>query len=65
MRRESLPTATYKDGKWILSEPYNPKNYVTCSVIGEMSDGAKVWVNDNGKQFTRQKIYGKYYFCEM
>ena len=64
-RTETLPTAIYQDGKWELGEPYDISNRKTCSVIGEMNDGTKVWQDENGKQFSRQKIFGKYYFCEM
>lgn len=64
-RNETLPTAIYEDGKWVLSEPYDIKKRKTCSVIGEMCDGLKVWADEEGNQFTRQKIYGKYYFCTM
>ena len=55
----------YKDGKWELSDPYDYNNRITCTVCGEMCDGVKVWADEKGKQFTRQKLYGKYYFCEM
>lgn len=64
-RSETLPTAIYKNGKWEISEPYDYDCQKTCSVIGEMADGQKVWVDDNGNQFTRQKLFGKYYFCTM
>ena len=64
-RVENLPTATYTGGKWHLSDPYDMTNRITCSVYGEMSDGTKVWTDESGKQYTRQKIFGKYFFCEM
>lgn len=64
-RVETLPTAIYKNGKWCLSEPFEPENRITCSVVGEMCDGALVWEDENGKQFSRQRFFGKYYFCEM
>lgn len=64
-RAETLPTAFYKEGKWELAEPYDIKNRKTCSVIGEMCDGTRVWADETGKQFSRQKIFGKYYFSEM
>lgn len=62
-RVENLPTARYENGKWNLSEPFEIENRITCSVIGEMCDGTKVWQDDNGNQYSRQKIFGKYYFC--
>ena len=64
-RVETLPTAIYRDGKWVLSDPYDYTTRKTCKVYGEMSDGVKVWQDENGKQYTRQKLFGKYYFCEM
>jgi len=64
-RSEALPTAIYKNGKWELGAPYDYNSRAVCSVYGEMQDGTKVWVDEFGKQFTRQKIFGKYYFCEM
>lgn len=64
-RNETLPTAIYRDGKWELSDPYDYNNRKTCKVCGEMCDGVKVWADENGKQYTRQKLFGKYYFCEM
>ena len=64
-RKQTLPIATYKNGKWHLTEPYEPENRITCTVIGEMCDGTLVWEDENGKQFSRQRFFGKYYFCVM
>lgn len=64
-RTENLPTAIYKNGEWVLSEPYDINSRKTCTVVGEMCDGLKVWADEEGNQFTRQKIFGKYYFCTM
>lgn len=65
VRIERLPVAFYQDGKWNLSDPYSYENRIECSVIGEMSDGTKVWEDSTGKQYTRQNFFGKYYFCKM
>lgn len=64
-RTQTLPIAAYKNGKWELSEPYEPENRITCTVVGEMCDGTIVWEDNKGKQFSRQKFFGKYYFCKM
>lgn len=64
-RIETLPIAIYRDGKWKLSEPFDMAARKTCRVIGEMCTGSKVWEDADGKQYTRQKVFGKYYFCEM
>lgn len=65
MRRETLPTAIRVNGKWKLSEPYTDECRVSCTVYGEMSDGTKVWQDDTGKQWFRQKLFGKYFFVEI
>jgi len=65
MRKQTLPVAYIENGKWVLTEPYDPSNRITCSPYGEMSDGTMVWENAEGKQFTRCRFFGKYYFCEM
>lgn len=60
IRLEHLPVFIYTGGKWELCPP------VACYVYGEMSDGCKVWANENdGKQYTKQKIGSKYYFVEL
>lgn len=65
MRKQTLPVAYYENGHWTLSEPYNYDNRITCVPYGEMSDGTMVWEDSEGKQYTRNKFFGKYYFCEM
>lgn len=65
MKKQTLPTAIYISGEWHIAEPYNREKYITCEIYGEMADGCKVWVDANGKQYTRQKIYGKYYFVTI
>ncbi len=65
MKKNRLPVARYKNGRWALDEPYEENNRITCTPYGEMSDGTMVWADENGKQYTRQKFFGKYYFCEM
>lgn len=65
MRRETLPTGKHEDGKMVLSSPYDPEHEITCTPYGEMSDGTMVWEDKSGKQYTRNKFYGKYYFIEI
>ena len=65
VRTESLPVAKYADGKWILSDPYEFENRIVCSVVGQMCDGSLVWEDERGKQYNRQRFFGKYYFCAM
>lgn len=65
MKKNRLPVAKYENGKWMLSEPYDFDNRIVCTPYGEMSDGTMVWESENGKQYTKQKFFGKYYFCEM
>lgn len=65
MRTQTLPIAYIKDGCWVLSEPYEPANRISCNPYGEMSDGTMVWADANGKQYTRQRFFGKFFFCEM
>lgn len=65
IRTETNPIAKYTSNGWVFSEPYEIENRVSCTVQGEMSDGTKVWVDKNGKQYTRNKLFGKYYFVEM
>ena len=64
-RTETNPIAKYTPDGWVLGEPYEPNDRITCTVYGEMSDGVKVWTDENGKQYTRQRFFGKYYFVEM
>lgn len=56
---QTLPAVTYKDGT------YQYIGRISCSVIGEMYDGIKVWQDSTGKQWTRHKLSGKYFFCEL
>ena len=65
VRTERLPVAKYINGKWNLSEPYDGENRIYCSVVGQMCDGSLVWEDENGKQYSRQRFFGKYYFCVM
>lgn len=68
MRRETLPTAKVESGRIaLLAPPYDPegKGLVTCTPYGEMEGGLLVWADDQGKQYTRNRIYGKYYFVEL
>lgn len=65
IRRESLPLAKYERGEVVLSNAYGDVNYITCTPYGEMADGTMVWTDENGKQYTRNKFFGKYFFFEM
>jgi len=65
MRKQTLPVAEYVNGKWFLDEPHEPNNRITCEAYGVMDDGAIVWEDSNGKQYTRARFFGKFYFCKM
>ena len=65
MKKQTLPVATYNKGKWVLSEPYEYSNRITCKPYGEMSDGTMVWQDKNEKQYIRMKFFGKYFFCPI
>lgn len=65
MRQQTLPVAYFEKGHWVLTEPYEPDNRITCRPYGEMNDGTLVWVDDEDNQYTRIMFYGKYYFCKM
>lgn len=63
--KNTLPIAYLEKGKLVLTEPYDYDNRITCELIGEMSDGTKVWEDNNGKQYTKNLFYGKYYFFAL
>jgi hypothetical protein len=68
MRKETLPTARYEKGKLVLSNPYTPKRatvFTTCTPYGEMQDGTLVWADREGRQYTRQKAFGRFFFVEL
>ena len=65
MRKESLPTGKYINGELVLNPPYDWTKEVICTPYGEMSDGTMVWQDETGKQYTRNKFFGKYYFIEL
>lgn len=68
MRKETLPTGRYEGGKWVLNDAYTPNwenEFITCAPYGEMQDGTLVWADKYGKQYTRQKIWGRFFFIEL
>lgn len=62
MKRTAFLIEEVKHGEgWKLSE-----NKITCKVTGEMSDGVKVWTDEeSGKQYGLLRMLGKYYFYKF
>lgn len=68
MRKETLPTGKYEHGKFVYSNPYTTKQetvFTTCTPYGEMQDGTMVWADREGRQYTRQKVSGRFFFVEL
>ena len=59
--KQTLPTIRYEDGKPEL----HMSEMIACSPYGEMADGTMVWESENGEQFIRCKLFGKYFFSEF
>ena len=59
MKRSAKVILEYGNGKsWVLSD-----EKITCEVIGEMSDGVKIWQDTTTKeQYFCCRMLGKYYF---
>lgn len=54
-------TATLVEIGW--DQTYTMIGRITCQVTGEMSDGAKVWTDEEtGEQYFLGRIGGFYYF---
>lgn len=68
MRKETLPTGRYEHGKLMLCNPYTTKPetvFTTCTPYGEMQDGTMVWADREGRQYTRRKFRGQFFFVEL
>lgn len=63
--KQNLPVVYYEKGKWVFTSPYDYNTRISCKPYGEMSDGTMIWEDEEGKQYTRNKFFGKYYFCEI
>lgn len=63
--KQTLPTGKWNNGRLEIGSPYDPDGYITCEIVGQMQSGEMVWEDESGKQYTRNRIHGKYYFIEL
>ena len=62
MKRTHFLIEKNEDGKYEVTKS------ITCTVVGEMVDGAKVWENvdnEDDEQYWLTRVGGQYYFVHF
>lgn len=62
--KRTAPTLNLRPGSCNVWEQAEE---ITCSVVGEMADGTKVWMvsSDSEDQYSLIRLQGHYYFLHM